>query len=74
MAQDGLARAVYPAHTPWDGDTIFALATGEIEGDADLIVLGAVAADAVAEAILNAVRAATGLEDYPSVSDLAGSR
>lgn len=74
MAQDGLARAVYPAHTPWDGDTIFALATGEIEGDADLIVLGAIAADVVAEAILSAVRAATGLEGYPSVSDLAGPR
>ena len=74
MAQDGLARAVYPAHTPWDGDTIFTLATGEIEGDPDLIVLGAVAADVVAEAILNAVRSATGLEGIPSVSDLAGSR
>jgi len=73
MAQDGLARAVYPAHTPWDGDTIFALATGEIEGDPDLIVLGAVAADVVAEAILNAVRHAEGIEGFPSVSDLAGS-
>jgi L-aminopeptidase/D-esterase-like protein len=74
MAHDGLARAVYPAHTPWDGDTIFALATGEIEGEPDLIVLGAVAADVVADAILRAVRSATGLEGVPSVSDLAGSR
>ncbi len=74
MAQDGLARAIYPAHTPWDGDTIFALATGEIEGTPDLIVLGAVAADVVAEAILNAVRHAEGIEGFPSVSDLAGSR
>jgi L-aminopeptidase/D-esterase-like protein len=74
MAQDGLARAVYPAHTPWDGDTIFSLATGEIEGDPDLIVLGAVAADVVAEAILNAVREAEGLEDFPSVRDLEGVR
>lgn len=74
MAQDGLARAVYPAHTPWDGDTIFALATGQLEGDANLTVLGAVASDVVAEAVLNAVRSATGLEGIPSVSDLAGSR
>jgi len=74
MAQDGLARAVYPAHTPWDGDTIFALATGEIEGEPDLIVLGAVAADVVAAAILDAVLSATGLEGIPSVRDLAGSR
>lgn len=74
MAHDGLARAIYPAHTPWDGDTIFSLATGEIEGEADLIVLGAVAADVMAEAILNAVREAEGLEDFPSVRDLEGVR
>jgi len=74
MAHDGLARAIYPAHTPWDGDTIFSLATGEIEGEADLIVLGAVAADVVAAAILDAVRSATGLEGIPSVGDLARSR
>jgi L-aminopeptidase/D-esterase-like protein len=74
MAQDGLARTLYPAHTPWDGDTIFALATGEVEGEPNLIVLGAVAADVVAEAILNAVRTAEGLEGIPSVSELAGSR
>ena len=74
MAQDGLARAVYPAHTPWDGDTIFSLATGEIGGEPNLIVIGAMAADVVAEAILNAVRAAEGLEGFPSASDLAGPR
>jgi len=74
MAQDGLARTLYPAHTPWDGDTVFSLATGELEGEADVLVLGAVAADVVAEAILRAVRSATGTEGIPSVSDLAGSR
>ena len=74
MAHDGLARAVYPAHTPWDGDTIFSLATGEVAGEADLIVLGAVAAEVVAAAILDAVRSATGLEGIPSVSELSGSR
>jgi len=74
MAHDGLARAIYPAHTPWDGDTIFALATGEIEGEPDLITLGALAADVVAEAILDAVRSATGVEGIPSVSELSGSR
>ncbi len=74
MAQDGLARAIYPAHTPWDGDTIFALATGEIEGEPDLVTLGALAADVVAEAILDAVRSATGLEGIPAASELSGSR
>jgi L-aminopeptidase/D-esterase-like protein len=70
MAQDGVARAVYPAHTPWDGDTLFTLATGSFAGDADVTVVGALAADAVAEAILRAVRAAEGLPGLPSVRDL----
>jgi L-aminopeptidase/D-esterase-like protein len=74
MAQDGLARAVYPAHTPWDGDTMFALATGELAGEPDLTVIGALAADAVAEAIVRAVRAATGLEGIPSASELRSGR
>jgi L-aminopeptidase/D-esterase-like protein len=56
MAQDGLARAVRPAHTMHDGDTLFALATGQRKADVNLV--GAYAAEAVAEAILRAVRAA----------------
>jgi L-aminopeptidase/D-esterase-like protein len=72
MAQDGLARAIYPAHTPGDGDTVFALATGDLTGDVSLSIVGALAADAVAEAILRAVRMATGLPGLPSVSDVGG--
>jgi L-aminopeptidase/D-esterase-like protein len=59
MAHDGLARAVRPAHTMYDGDTIFALATGEIAADVNLI--GAYAAEVTAAAIRNAVVAATTL-------------
>lgn len=59
MAHDGLARAVRPAHTPFDGDTIFALASGEIP--ADVTVIGAYAAEMVAQAIRRAVRAAVSL-------------
>jgi L-aminopeptidase/D-esterase-like protein len=59
MAHDGLARAVRPAHTMYDGDTIFALATGEIAADVNLI--GAYAAEVTAAAIRNGVRAATTL-------------
>lgn len=78
MAHDGIARTVSPAHTPWDGDTIFALATGglegalegNLEGDVSLLTVGALAADVVAEAILRAVRSAEGLEGLPSISDL----
>lgn len=69
MAQDGLARSVVPSHTPWDGDTFFALATGEIEGE-DLTQIGALAADVVSEAILRAVRAARSIEGIPAASDM----
>jgi L-aminopeptidase/D-esterase-like protein len=73
MAQDGLARAIYPSHTPSDGDTMFALAVGDLEG-ASVATVGALAADVVVEAILDAVRSAAGLPDLPSVSDLEGGR
>jgi L-aminopeptidase/D-esterase-like protein len=70
MAQDGLARTIYPAHTTRDGDTVFSLATGTWEGTPDVTVVGALAADAISEAILRAVRSATSLPGYPAVSDL----
>jgi L-aminopeptidase/D-esterase-like protein len=56
MAHDGLARAVRPAHTMFDGDTLFALATGQKRADASTI--GAYAATVVSEAIVRAVQAA----------------
>jgi len=67
MAHDGLARAVRPAHTMHDGDTIFALATGEIPADVSLI--GAYAAEVVATAIRNGVRSATTLAGVRSWSE-----
>jgi L-aminopeptidase/D-esterase-like protein len=70
MAQDGLARTIYPAHTTRDGDTVFSLATGAWEGTADVTVIGGLAADVMAEAILRAVRLAEGLPGIPSVNDL----
>ena len=70
MAQDGLARTIYPAHTMGDGDTVFALATGTLEGQENVTLIGALAADVMAEAILRAVRLAEGLPGIPSVSDL----
>jgi L-aminopeptidase/D-esterase-like protein len=75
MSQDGLARAVVPSHTPWDGDTMFSLATGTLEAGADVLIVGALAADVTAEAIVRAVRAARGLEAIPAAADLpAGGR
>jgi L-aminopeptidase/D-esterase-like protein len=70
MAQDGLARAIYPTHTPVDGDTIFALATGERTEPANLLTLGSLAADVVAEAIVRAARQATGIPGYPAARDM----
>src|SRR6516225_5520362 len=60
MAQDGLARAIRPAHTPFDGDTVFALSTGSGAGvsQLDLLKLGNAAADCLARAIMRAMIAA----------------
>jgi L-aminopeptidase/D-esterase-like protein len=69
MAHDGFARAIYPAHTMGDGDAIFALATGAIE-TSDVSRIGTLAADAMVEAILRAVRAAKGIPGFPAASDL----
>jgi L-aminopeptidase/D-esterase-like protein len=68
MAQDGLARAIRPAHTPFDGDTVFALSTGTGTPAAAerLAVLGSLAADCLARAIMRAVVAAEPLGGYPS--------
>ncbi|HSD55018.1 MAG TPA: P1 family peptidase [Burkholderiales bacterium] len=71
MAQDGFARAIVPAHTPLDGDTIFALATGGLSGEPNVMTIGALAAEIMAEAIGRAVRAATGLPGLPAARDLA---
>lgn len=68
MAQDGIARAMRPAHTMYDGDTIFALATGGVK--ADVNVVGAYAAEVMAESILRAVKAAEGAGGVPAYGDL----
>ena len=70
QAQDGLARTLYPAHTMSDGDTVFSLATGTWTDAPDVTLIGALAADVMAEAILRAVRLAEGVPGIPSVSEL----
>ncbi len=65
MAQDGVARAVRPAHTMFDGDTLFALSTGRKAGDVTLI--GALAAEVVVSAILRAVRFAASAGGLPGL-------
>ena len=72
MAHDGLARSINPVHTAGDGDALFAVATGGSGKPGHLTVLGALAAEVTARAVLNAVRAAHGLTDpdLPSARDL----
>jgi L-aminopeptidase/D-esterase-like protein len=72
MAHDGLARAVNPIHTPFDGDTIFALATGRSSRAPNVTLIGALAAEAMARAVVRAVRAAQGIEGFPSAADIIG--
>jgi L-aminopeptidase/D-esterase-like protein len=71
MAHDGFARAIAPAHTMIDGDTIFAIGTGAFTGDTNITILGGLGAEVMADAIVRAVREATGVPGYPAVRDLA---
>jgi L-aminopeptidase/D-esterase-like protein len=68
MAQDGLAQAIRPAHTPFDGDTVFAISTGNGTpvGPDQLSLLGAAAASCLARAIMRAVIEAEPLGGFPS--------
>lgn len=66
-AQDGLAIAVHPAHTSFDGDSSYALATCEIEAQYDLVAN--ITAVTVAEAIRNSVRFASSTDNVPGLYD-----
>lgn len=70
MADDGFARAIFPSHTPGDGDTVFSLATGTWTGEANIGQIGALAADVMARAIVRAATEATGLPNLPAARDL----
>lgn len=75
MAHDGMARAIVPAHTMFDGDTVFCLATGVkklwCNRAADITSVGALAAEVLAEAITRAVRAADDAGGYLSMHGAA---
>ncbi len=66
MAHNGFARAIRPVHTMLDGDTIFSLATGEVDGNVNLI--GSFAAEVVARACVNAVKTAHPLGGLPGLA------
>lgn len=70
MADDGIAHAIRPAHTQFDGDAVFALATGRRQTSLSLSALGALAANLVASTIAQAVRQATSAGGLPAFRDL----
>ena len=72
MAQDGLARAIRPVHTPYDGDVVFAIGTGArpIRGAIDLFRIGSIAADCLARAIARGVYEAEDLGEIRAYRSL----
>ncbi len=70
MADDGLAKAIVPSHTTADGDTVFALATGRWNGEVSVSIIGGLAQDAMAEAIVRAVSKTDSVAGVPSARDL----
>jgi L-aminopeptidase/D-esterase-like protein len=70
MAQDGFARAISPIHTPADGDTVFSLSTGTWDGQVNYGQVGALAAEAMADAIVRAATQATSSHGLPAARDL----
>jgi L-aminopeptidase/D-esterase-like protein len=75
MAHDGLARSINPVHTMGDGDALFALGTGAAGRTASITLLGALAAEVTARAVVKAVSAARGLAgagmpELPSLHEL----
>ena len=73
MAHDGLARCINPVHTAHDGDTLFALATGGSGQAGNLTLIGALAAEVTARAVLSAIHHAVGLPGLPAARDLGGA-
>ena len=68
MAHDGYARSIHPVHTSADGDSIYAVSSGHVQADQDLV--GILAAEVVSQAITRAVLKAEGAYGFPSASDL----
>src|ERR1035437_4870817 len=74
VAHDGLARSINPVHTLLDGDTLFALATGQTGRTASMLLLSTMAAEVAARAVVRAVLAAKGIKSgnmsWPAASEL----
>ncbi|MGD0921922.1 MAG: P1 family peptidase [Terriglobia bacterium] len=69
MASTGGARTINPYHTNGDGDSTFALSTNRVKSDLSISVVGTLAAEAVSEAALRAVKMASSIEGWPAYRD-----
>lgn len=70
MAHDGLARCINPIHTMVDGDTIFAISTATSTVRANLSAIGALAAEAISDAVLRGVMKAKSVPGFPSYQEI----
>lgn len=70
IAHNGLARTIVPVHTASDGDAIFALATGTVAGAPNVDLIAWAASEAMAQAVVRAVRAAASIPGYPAARDI----
>jgi L-aminopeptidase/D-esterase-like protein len=70
MANTGAGRAINPYHTQGDGDQLFAVSTGGSNAEVSVTALGAIAAELLADAIVRAVKTATGVPGWPAIKDL----
>ena len=70
MAHNGYAKTIFPIHTPHDGDTIFTMATGEVEIGADITLLGSLATEVIEKSILNAIKNAKSINKIVSYGGL----
>ncbi len=68
MSHNGYAKAIFPIHTPHDGDTIFTIATGEVESDVTL--LGSIATEVIEKSIINAIKNAKSIDNIPSYEEI----
>lgn len=72
MAHNGYAKAIFPIHTPHDGDTIFTISTGDVE--TDITLLGSLAAEVVEESIINAIKKADSMGKIRAYKDVVANQ
>jgi len=78
IGHDGLARTIRPVHTPYDGDTLFALSTGVTDQSLDTMLMQSLVTEVVAQAVLSAVRSADSVKTadiwIPSATERAAAQ